>query len=207
MDKVVNKFKSMYKTSIIFSIILMCVGLFLLINPETTLVAISYFVGLVLIVWGLVPIIKYLTDKESKNYIELTFVTGIFSFIFGVIIMVKPTIIGSIIPLLLGLWMLINGGIKLYYSIVLNKETNSLSSIVISVVILICGFTLVCNPFGGAIVMTKLVGIFLIIYSVLDLIGCLNLNKTYKTIIKEGNNPKTTVIDVEYKEKKEKKKK
>ena len=41
MEFIKNKFKSMYRTSIIFSVVLILVGLFLLIKPETTLHAIS----------------------------------------------------------------------------------------------------------------------------------------------------------------------
>lgn len=207
MEFIVSKFKSMYKTSIIFSIILICIGAFLLINPETTLVAISYFVGIVLMIWGLVPIIKFFLNKESQNYLEFSFIIGIFSLIFGIIVMIRPTIIGSIIPLLLGVWMIINGGIKLYYAVVLNKQSSSVASIIISSIILVCGLTLVCNPFGGAVVLTKLVGISLIIYSALDLLECFNLNKTYKNIKKTQTDNSTTVIDVEYKEKKKNNKK
>lgn len=210
MDLIFNKLKSMYKVSFVFSIVLFVIGIFLLTNPETTLAAISYTIGVLLIVWGLIPIIKFLSDKESQNYLEVTFVFGVFTFIFGIIIMVRPTIIASIIPLLIGIWMIINGGTKLYYSVMLNKETNSMHAIIVSIIILICGITLVCNPFGGAVVLTQIIGIFLIIYSVLDLVECYNLSKSYKSVKKENNNEKdakSTVIDVEYKEKKETKKK
>lgn len=207
MEKIINKFKSMYKTSIIFSIILICIGIFLLVNPETTLAAISYFIGIFLMVWGLVPIVRYFSDKDSKNYLEFTFIIGIFSFIFGVIVMIKPNIISSIIPLLLGMWMIINGGIKLYYSLIMNKQTNSMSSIILSVIILVCGIVLICNPFGGAVVLTQIVGISLIFYSIVDLAECYNLNKTYKNFKNESTNKENIIIDVEYKEKKNTKKK
>lgn len=210
MDLLINKFKSMYKTSILFSIILIFIGVFLLTNPETTLAAISYFVGIVLIVWGLIPIIRFFSDKDSQNYLEIGFILGVFSFIFGIIIMIKPEIISSIIPLLMGIWMIINGGTKLYYALMLNKQTNSISAIIVSIIILICGMTLVCNPFGGAIVLTQIIGVSLIIYSILDLLECYNLNKTYKNIKKEYNNSNDKseeVIDVEFKEKKKSKKK
>lgn len=204
METITNKFKSMYKTSIFFSIILIILGIFLLINASTTLIAISYVLGIFLIIYGLIPIIKYFINKDNKNYLEASFVLGVFFSLFGIIIMIKPTIISSIIPLLIGIWMLINGGIKLYYALTINKKTDSVSSIVISSLILLCGILLVCNPFSGAVLMTRIVAIFLIIYSVLDLVECFSLNKKVtdmSEVIEENNK---VVIDGEYKEKKKK---
>ena len=212
MDFIVNKLRSMYKTSIILSIVLIFIGVFLLVKPETTLYAISYAVGIVLIVWGLFPIIKFFTNKESQNYLEFNFVVGIIAFLFGIVVMIKPEMIGSIIPLLMGIWMIINGAIKLYYSVILNREGNALASIIISLIILLAGIVLVINPFDGAVVMTQLIGISFILYSVLDLAECFSIYKSYKTVknnnVIEENVSEVTIVEVkDVKEKKDKKKK
>lgn len=185
MDFIKKKFKSMYRTSVVFSIILCLIGIFLLSKPEVTLHAISYVIGIILIVWGIIPIITFITNKEKESYLEFSFICGVFSCLLGIIIMINPNIIGSIIPFLVGTWMIINGIIKLSYSITLNKESNATISIMISIIILICGLLLIFNPFGGAIVLTKLIGIFTIIYSLLDLIECFTLKRTVKKFNKD----------------------
>ena len=204
MELMKKKFKSMYRTSIIFSIILFLIGLFLLTKPETTLHAISYFVGIVLIVWGIIPVITFFANKDKENYLEFSFILGVFALIFGIIVMLNPNIIGSIIPLVIGIWMIINGITKLYYALTINKEKSASLSIIISLIILICGLLLVFNPFGGAKMLTKLIGIFVIVYSVLDLIECYTLKKTVKNINKEEKNDKKNkdvkVIEAVYKE-------
>ena len=209
MDYLVNKLRSMYKTSIVLSIVLIFIGIFLLIKPETTLYAISYFVGVILIVSGLFPIISFLTNKESQKYLEFSFVTGIVAFLFGIVVMIKPEMIGSIIPLLMGFWMVINGSIKLYYSFILNRESNALSSIIISLIMLLGGMVLVINPFDGAIVLTQLIGISFILYSVLDLMECFTIYRKYKTIKKENEDEdkKVKIIEGEAEEKNNKRKK
>lgn len=204
MEYMVNKLRSMYKTSIVLSIVLLFLGAFLLIKPETTLYAISYAIGMILIVWGLFPIIKFFTNKESQNYLEFNFVIGVIAFLFGVVVMINPEMIGSIIPLLMGIWMIINGSMKLYYSIILNRESNALSSIIISLIILLTGIVLVINPFDGAIVITQLIGISFILYAVLDLAECFSIFKTYNTV-KKDTNESSTVKVVEVKDVKEKK--
>lgn len=201
MEFIKKKFKSMYRTSIIFSIILFLVGLFLLMKPEITLHAISYFVGIVLIIWGIIPIITFFSNKDKENYLEFSFICGVFSLLFGIIVMINPNIIGSIIPFLIGTWMIINGIIKLSYALTINKESSATSSIIISVIILICGLLLIFNPFGGAIMLTKLIGIFVIVYSVLDLIECYTLKRTVKTFTKDiKDNKDSKIIEAVYEE-------
>ncbi len=202
MNIIKTKIKNMYKTSMIFSIILFIVGLFLLIKPETTLYAISYIIGILLILWGIVPVISFLTDKERKSYLEFDFICGVFALIFGLIIIINPDMIGSIIPLLIGIWMVINGVTKLEYSINLKKyEVNSNNSIIISLIILICGIVLIINPFKGAVILTKIIGLFILIYSVLDIIECHTLKKTVKTVEKTyKKNNKDNIIEAVYEE-------
>ena len=137
----------------------------------------------------------------SKNYLEISFILGVFALIFGIIIMINPDIIGSIIPLLIGIWMVINGVTKLYYSLTINKVSSATLSIIISLVILVCGLILIFNPFKGAILLTKIIGISVIIYSILDLIECYTLKKTVKEFTnasKEKNDIK--VIEAIYEE-------
>ena len=201
MEFIKNKFKSMYRTSIIFSSLLILIGMFLLIKPETTLHAISYFMGVALIIWGLVPIIQFFSNKETKQYLEFSFIIGVFALIFGIIIMIEPNIIGSIIPLLIGIWMVINGVTKLYYSLTLNKLSSATVSIILSIIILICGLVLIFNPFKGAIILTKIIGISVIIYSILDLVECYTLKKTMKEFTNVSKNKKDqNVIEAVYEE-------
>jgi len=198
MEYVKNKFKSMYRTSIIFSIVLILIGLFLLINPETTLHAISYVIGIGLIVWGLVPTLQALSNKENESYMQIGLILGVFAILFGIFVVLTPNFIGSIIPFVLGIWMIINGIIKLSYSVTLNKNSNATNAIIISLVITICGLILVFNPFGGAKFMTQILGISLIVYSVLDLVECFTLKQTM-------NEVKKVIDETTVSEKKEKK--
>lgn len=191
--------KSMYKTSLIFSIILFLLGLLLLLKPEVTLHAISYTIGTILIVWGIIPVISFFTNKEKETYLEFNFVIGVFALIFGLIVMLNPNMIGSIIPLLLGIWMIINGITKLSYALSI-KDSNSTVSTIIPLLILVCGIILIFNPFGAAVAITKLVGIFLLIYSILDIIECFSIKKAVKLSVKETKKEDKKVIEAVYEE-------
>ena len=188
MDYVKSKFKSMYRTSILFSVVLILIGLFLLINPETTLHAISYVIGIALIVWGLIPTLQALSNK-TESYVQTGLVLGIFAILVGLFVVFNPNFIGSIIPFVIGIWMILNGIIKLSYGLTLNKEGNASKAIIISLIITVCGLLLVLNPFGGAIAMTQLIGVSVIIYSIFDLIECFTLKQTMNEVGKVFEDP------------------
>ena len=194
--------KKMNITSIIFSVLFLILGILLLCRPGDALNIVSYSLGGMLIIWGVIQMIQFFIKKDSQNYFDFSFVVGIFVSIFGVIILLKPRIIADIIPLMLGIWMIINGVTKLAYSLTINKKSKSLSTIIISIAILVVGLLLVINPFAGAEILTQLIGIALIVYSILDLVEVIFIKKTTKKIdILIEKKEDTKVIDAEYKEK------
>ena len=126
MNNLSTKVKKMSITSIIFSLLFIFTGIFLLLKPETAINIVCYVLGVILVLWGVVSIIQFFSDKNSTNYLSLGFIFGAFVFIFGIIILIKPSIIASIVPLLLGVWMVINGVTKLSYSLSLYKTNKNI---------------------------------------------------------------------------------
>ena len=204
MDMIKDKLKSMYRTSMIFSLILFFIGLFLVIKASTTLHAISYIIGVMLILWGVVQLLNSITgnkENEKNSYLSAGLIIGIFSLIIGIVVIVDPEIIGSIIPFVIGIWMVINGVMKLYYAMSLNKIQKATSAIIISLIILACGIFLIANPFKGAEILTQIIGASIMIYSVLDIVECFTLKK----VVKDYTNPRQVrndvkVIEAQYEE-------
>ena len=197
MEYVDNKLKSMFRTSVIVSLALIIVGIFLIVSPETTLSFVSYGTGIILLITGLIPTINFFINKENQKYLDISFIFGIIFIIVGIVIIINPKIVASIVPLLIGIWMIINGVIKLYYSILINKTIKSISSIIISLLILVCGLLLVLNPFGGAVTLTIIIGIFLVVYSVLDLAECIIIYVSNKKSKKEEDVKEAKYIEKE----------
>ena len=203
MDMLKNKLKSMYRTSMIFSIILFFIGLFLVMRAETTLNVISYIIGVMLILWGAVQVITSLTNnKEAENnsYLSAGFIFGAFSIIIGIVVIINPKIIASIIPFVIGIWMVINGVTKLYYAISINKIQKSTPAIIISLIILACGIFLIVNPFKGAEILTQIIGASIMVYSVLDIVECFTLKRVIKTATSEPKTTDVKVIEAQYEE-------
>lgn len=199
MQNLSTKVKKMSITSIIFSLLFIVAGVFLLLKPETAINIVCYVLGLILISWGVVSIIQFFSDKDSTSYLSISFIFGAFVFIFGLIILIKPSIIASIIPLLLGVWMVINGVTKLSYSLSIYKESKKILPIIGALLIVIFGITLIFNPFEGAKGLVQIIGIALIVYSILDLGESISISFSLK---KRDNETEGKIIEAEYKEKK-----
>ena len=181
MEKLMKKF---FRSSIITSIILLTLGLLLIFQSEATIVTISYVIGGVLVALGVLAVIKFIqgTNKEGKS--ELDIVYGIVTVILGVLIIKNPEAIASIIPLILGVAIIISSATKLQYAFELKANSNKLwkATMLVSIISTLCGVILLFNPFKGAVVFTKVVGLFIIIYAVLDTISTLTIKRNVKII-------------------------
>ena len=200
MNNLSTKVKKMSITSIIFSLLFIVAGVFLLIKPETAINVVCYVIGIILVLWGVISIIQFFSDKNSTNYLSLSFIFGSFVFIFGIIILIKPSIVASIVPLLLGVWMVINGVTKLSYSLSIYRNTKNILSIIVSIFIIVFGVTLIFNPFEGAKGLTQIIGIALIVYSILDLVESIAISISIKANSEEIEGK---IVEAKYKDKEE----
>ena len=211
MSNLVNK---VFKSSIISSIILIALGILLIVQSEATIVTISYIIGGILIALGVIAGIKFIKNIKERTKNDLDVVYGIVCIILGVLVIKNPEAIASIIPFVLGLIIIINSATKLQYSFELYKEKNKLwlSTLILSIIMVVCGIVLIFNPFKGAILITRIVGVFILVYAVLDLISTFVISQTFKKIhnsieenVKDAEIVEETVNEKPTKNKKEKK--
>ena len=212
MKKIMNK---IFKSSLFSSIGLAILGVLLIFQSELTIVSISYVIGAILVAIGALAIIRYIKGLNDNTKTELDIVYGIVCAVLGVIVIGNPQGIASIIPFVIGLIIIISSATKLQYSLELKKNGNDLwkSTMILSIITIVCGIMLIFNPFKGAVFITKVVGILILIYSILDIISTVTIRNTVKQIheaIEEHINEAEIIeedIEEEPKEKKKKDKK
>lgn len=171
MEKIMKDF---LKSSVITSIILVVLGILLVFQSETTILTISYIIGGILVAIGALALIRFIKNcKHPDVHNELNIVYGIVTIIFGIIIIKNYEAIASIIPIIIGIGIIMSSATKLNYAFQLKANKNSLwkTTMAISVISTICGIVLLFNPFQAALGIMKIVGIFIIIYAILDIIS------------------------------------
>ena len=178
--------KKIFKSSLITSIVLFILGLLLIIASETTIISISYIIGSVLVLLGVIGIINYVRKYNTEDKNELDFVYGIVTVILGLLIISNPKAIAAVIPFILGIGIVLSSAAKLNYAFQLKSSENDLwkSTLFISVLTTILGIVLIFNPFEGAVVITKLVGGIILAYSILDITSSLTIRKNVLKIHK-----------------------
>ena len=189
--------KKFLKSSIITSAILIVLGVLLILQSETTIMMISYIIGGVLVAIGALALIRYVKNGESpalRN--ELDIVYGIVTIIFGIIIVQNYQAIASIIPAVIGIAIIISSAGKLNYAFQLREDESRMwkTTMVISIISTICGVILLFTPFKAALGIMKIIGVFIIIYSVLDLVSTVAIRSS---VIKIQKAVEETISDAE----------
>ncbi len=195
-----NNFMSKFlKSSLFSSIGLVILGLLLFFQSEVTIVSISYVIGGLLVAVGALALINYSKNLSKNVKNELDIIYGIGMAVLGIIVISNPKAVASIIPFILGVLIIFSSAAKLQYSLELKKDQNILwkSTMILSLITLLCGVLLIFNPFRGAEFITKVVGILLFIYGILDITSTLRIKKTVKNIQKaiEQKIPEADVIE------------
>lgn len=198
----------MIRSSLITSIVLIVIGVFLIVKPEEILSLISIIIGIGLVVMGIFGVVNFIKDIQDNNPMSLDLIYGALCLIVGSVLITNTKIVGSILPIVLGIWMVINSIIKAQYATILKEDNNRewQLTLIISILTLVCGILFIFNPFKGAAVLTQIIGTILVIYSVMDIINIIILKKNIhdfkKDVKKDIKKTKKAIeeIDKEVKE-------
>ena len=163
--------KRIYRMSLASSIVFLIFGLLLIFQTESVISTVSVIIGILLLIIGIYPIINYFRNRQSGFFSSAGLLYGIFSVVAGIVIIVNKNLLATIIPVLSGVWMMINSVNKIQIAMELrdNKVSSWIISFIFAIIILIGGTLLIINPFRGAVILSKTVGIIIVIYAILDI--------------------------------------
>ena len=189
---------------LVSSIIFLILGAIMYTKPDAVVVIITYVFGGLLIIIGLFKCIKNYLDVKKDNTISSTeMVVGIILSVLGVICIFLAGVVEAFIRLLIGGWMIFTGINSLINILYLDKKTSKFwISLILSLIIIGGGLYTILE----ANLAFKAIGIILMIYAVLEIIGYI-FNRRSVTVIKTEVEKDIKVIDAELIETKDIKKK
>ena len=204
--------KGLFKSSIITSAVLLALGLLLVFESEATIATIAYVIGALLIAAGVLALLRfYKNNKKGEiSTVELDILYGIVSIILGIVVINNPRAIASILPIVLGVAIIISSANKIQYAFNLKNNGNELwkTTMIIALISVVCGVVLLFNPFAGAVLIMRIIGIFIIAYSILDIVSTIIIKKNveeFKGVIDKTRSIENEVIEADVVENKEKK--
>jgi len=168
----------------LLAIIMIILGLILYVFPTITIKTVSWLTGLIFIIVGVLAIYSYI-KKDRISLLSFNLIYGIISTVVGLLVISNPFAIANILTVSLGLWLIISGGLKVNYSIRLKniKEQSWLLTLVVGIITILFGLMVILNPFSK-LILVEVIGLFLIVYGVIDLTDVILLKKRAKSFIK-----------------------
>lgn len=176
-----NKLNVLTIISILSITILGLAGVILILFPKESMNLIAYTIAAVLMVLGISLILR--STNETKIFDTTTL--GVCLLLPGIIIVLYPTMLTTIIPIIVGMLIIINSVIKVRISLSFKEKSNKYYLLVsTSFLQLLIGIVLIVNPTIAQITLTALMGILLIFYSVNEIFNILMLRNYADKVLK-----------------------
>mgnify|MGYP000631621038 CR=1 FL=1 len=150
----------------LLSIAYIVIGMMLLVMPQTSLLWICYAFGAVVLITGIVCLVQYARIRGTGFTAPFMLVGGVFT-------LVRPQVVASFLPVVFGIFIVVDGLSRIGTAIDLAKRKGQKwwLLLLLSLVSVALGVVLVLHPFDAAIGVTMLCGILLIVEGALNL-GC-----------------------------------
>ena len=164
-------FKRIKWSYVVLSVMFLLLGIYLVVNPETSLIMICRILGAAMAVFGVMKIVLYFIREVEGVAIRFDFAVGLFCIILGVLMLWRAPALTDILSVMIGLLVLVDSVFKLQVAVD-SRRMGAHSwwvTLVCTVVCLVLGILLVFNPFDGKQVLTIMMGVSLIVDGVQNL--------------------------------------
>ena len=158
--------------SIIVSVLMICLSLFLMFKPLESLEVFTVIFAIIILLSGLGYLISYFTISKESRLFSIDLLLGLVTIISGIMLLVYNKDVINVFPIILGIWIIISNLFKLQLSINLSLflDNTYLGLVLITILMIIFGLLLIINPFASFMTITVTAGILLLITEVINLI-------------------------------------
>lgn len=177
-----NYLKHQSWMSMFISLIMIVIGVIIIFNPNITVTMLSFTLGLIMIIDGILNILDYFTLKSKYNLFNQNFIYGIVIIFLGVLVIINIKEVNILFKILIGIWVLYSGIQKLFLSITLNKLRVNLSLVMLllSIITIITGLYLMFYPEVVIIAIAVVIIVYSIINIISEIIFMRDINKISK---------------------------
>jgi uncharacterized membrane protein HdeD (DUF308 family) len=134
-------------------------GVIVLARPSTSLATLAVLMGIFLLIDGIFEMVWALFDPEQSRILVAVF--GVVTAIVGILLIRHPTHAVTAIALLLGLWLVVAGVLRLFRAFA--EPGRGLWPMLLAVLELIAGIVIVSSPGIGVSTLALLIGLALVI--------------------------------------------
>ena len=174
--------------SILFKdIIYILLGLIMIIMPKFISDSVCYLIGTLLIIFGALKIAGYVERDKKDTLSNTLMIIGVVSLILGLMVIIKSELFASIIPFILGIYIIILGISHLQQANEFKKHKYPkwTSVLVSAIVLLLLGVVIVFNPFSTLTLAIRIIGIVFVVNYIYDIFNLYNYKKGFAEFKKD----------------------
>ncbi len=157
-------------------------GLFLILFPQTTTMAMIYLLAGFLAVIGIISLISYGRNKGESNFVDSDLIAGIFQLLIALVMFIFPKTVAAVFSLLLGILVMLNGVLNMMRGLEIKKYggRNWITILILNIIITIGGLIIIINPFASTVTFVLILGILLVAKGIADLVSYFLFTNTVK---------------------------
>ncbi|MDO4287242.1 MAG: DUF308 domain-containing protein [Eubacteriales bacterium] len=191
-------FRSIRIQLLLLSVGYLALGTAMLLMPDFFLTVVCYVVGALLIAYGVINIIGCIRKHMMQVFIIMASVVvmGV-----GVFVITRPRAIISILPIIFGIILLLDGVLNIRHGIGLRRfgAPGSITVMILGLITVIFGAVILFHPYTTAKMTFRLIGVGLVYSGLSDFIVLYRMNHASKVFDQRNTatKRKNNVIDVE----------
>ncbi|WP_209342350.1 DUF308 domain-containing protein [Flavonifractor sp. AGMB03687] len=177
-----ERLKNMTVSFVFLSVLYLLLGIVLLVWPTLVMDIISYAFGAILLLYGLFAIVGFYRSEDRRGGAFLGLFLGIVAAAVGAIMVLYPPLIQSIIPVILGLYIAIDGLLSVKRTLELHRMDYARWNVnlILSLVSAGLGIFIVFHPLLTQASLFRVIGVVLIYAGGSDLWTLLQLSRWTK---------------------------
>lgn len=159
------------KNSIGMSIMFIILALILIFKAVDFITIIIRLFGMSIIALGIFLLVTYYRIEKEVPFLQFNLWYGIVAICFGIFCILKTIVVQNIFPIVIGVWIIVQGARKFQLSsnLKLLGEEEWIGTLITAIMSLVLGMIIICNPFASSIAITTIGGILLLINEVLNI--------------------------------------
>ena len=182
------------KAKFLGHILLICLevvlGVLLIVLPAEDIVSfVLKILGVILIVFNIVPCLYYLSMMEKDKKFSVDLVSAVISVILGILLIAMP---GAVLSVILACWFVIMPIIRIIiHSNHYEQFKKEIPLLIIGLFLTVFSFSFITN------IIVKIIGVMVLISSICHLIYSIKCYREVNGIVNEVN---SNILDAEYKD-------
>lgn len=162
--------KKYSKNSILLSLLLIVLSLFLIFSPSISFKVIVIVLGIALAINGVFHTVSYFSTPQDLKAFSFELAMGVISLLLGILFIFNPSVVETFISFVVGAWIVLNSITSIQLAFNMKSATDKwVITLLLAIFTFILGIILFFNPFATSIIVAAC-GIMLLVSEIANIV-------------------------------------